>query len=135
MNICFFDFETTGLDVKNANILEAAFVDFLSGKTINHSYILPYDVETIENSNIHNITFESLKLNNAITFENFIENIFNLLKDFYNNKNTIYLIAHNNFNYDQLVLEYNMKKINKNIEDSFKFCDSLLHLCTFKTPI
>ena len=126
MNICIFDLETTSLDVKNANILEAALIDYNTGDTILHSYVYPYDDITIDNTNIHGIDMESLSKNNAITLPIFTENFKSIINNYYGYNSIVYIIAHNNFNYDQLVLEYNFKKINVQFDLNIIFVDSLL---------
>ena len=126
MNICVFDLETTSLDVKTANILEVAIIDYNTGDIIQHSYIYPHDDITIDNTNIHGIDMELLGKNNAITLIEFTNNFESIINNYYGNDSTVYIIAHNNFNYDQLVLEYNFMKINKKINLNLYFVDSIL---------
>jgi DNA polymerase III epsilon subunit-like protein len=127
-NLVFYDLETTSLNLFKAEILElAAF--YPDGNTFFHSYVT--NKGPIYNSNIHGITIEKLDDNNAkpllkviLDLELWIENRFPT-----NNGNEpIYLVAHNNLEYDKWVLEVNYRKLGRKIPERWRFMDTLPQL-------
>ena len=80
--LIIYDLETTGLDTRTSNILEIACIvhtvnkktdetckteqaDNINTEQINEfkRYIMPPNITTIDNSDIHNITIEKIKEN------------------------------------------------------------------------
>lgn len=128
-NTCIFDLETTALKTSEACILEISCVDLLTGKNIFHKYIFPSDKKTITNSNIHGIDEKKLKDNNAVELNVALNEMVNILTTFYPcAKDDLYLIAHNNFGYDQLVLECEFLKCNIKMPHTWSFIDSLPYI-------
>lgn len=122
-----YDIESTGLDVKNSEILEICIRYYDNEKILLHKYSYP-NYENITNTNIHGIDMNIIKQNNGLTQNELIEKIINLFnqKKFKNTK--LLLIAHNNNGFDQLILEYSFKRQNKKIPENVYFSDSLIML-------
>jgi DNA polymerase III epsilon subunit-like protein len=120
MKLLFYDLETTGLDTSIAAIMQMAVMDENNNVLIN-SYIYPYD-GIISGTNIHGIDENKLKENNALECKNALENFINIIKSNFNEED-IYLIAYNNFGYDQQVLEYNLNRFQLKLPDNWYFTD------------
>lgn len=112
----FYDLETNGLDYYTTGILQITLCDIDSNIILNE-YVYPYN-NKIEGTEIHGITIETLKNNNAITTEELLNKLLELLVN-----DTFYLIAYNNFGYDQIILENNFKMYNKSIPENWYFSD------------
>jgi DNA polymerase III epsilon subunit-like protein len=135
-NLVFYDLETTSLNLFKAEILELAAC-YPDGNTFFHSYVT--NKGPIDNSNIHGITAEKLDFNNAkpllkviSDLELWVEARFpanngNGIENIGENK-PIYLIAHNNLEYDKWVLEVNYRKLGRKIPDRWRFMDTLPQL-------
>lgn len=119
MKYYIYDLESTGLDVVTSEILEICIIDYASEEVVLHKYIYPSN-GIIENSNIHGITLEKIKENNGITQLELVQ----LLEQFFQEKE-IMMIAHNNNGYDQLLLEYTLKRFEKSIDKNIMYSDSL----------
>jgi len=117
MNKIYYDLETTTLEIENVKILEICAYN--ENSLLFHYYINPN--EEIKNSNIHGIT--NKKLENIGCFE--IKYVLELFVNFINSFENPVLIAHNNFRYDQLVLEKEFKNSGITIPSNWKFFDSL----------
>jgi DNA polymerase III alpha subunit (gram-positive type) len=102
--ICLYDIESTGLKVTTDSILEVCFIDYATQKTILHIYINPSNGKKIENSHIHKLDEKVLKEKNALDIKDALKKINTSLTAFYDKK-LILLTAHNNFGFDQLILE------------------------------
>ena len=124
IKFCIYDTETTGLDVLTESILEMAFIDYDSGKKIYHEYIYPSNCKKITNSFIHKIDETVLKEKNALSIEDALNKLNQVFQQFYEDS-LIILVAHNNFGYDQLILESEYQRINKNICKNVLFFDTL----------
>ena len=121
MKYLVYDIESTGLDITKSEILELCVIDYETDEVLLHNYVYP-DYETINNSHIHGIDLEKIKSNNGISQEDLINNLLNL----FNKKNKYLMIAHNNNGYDQLLLEYSLKRKDKKIPKNVYFSDSLI---------
>ena len=121
MNYLVYDIESTGLDTQRSEILELCIIDYKSEEILLHEYVYP-DYESINNSDIHGIDLEKIKSNNGISQEELVNK---LLEIFDNNKKYL-MIAHNNNGYDQLLLEYSLKRKAKKIPINVYFSDSLI---------
>lgn len=115
-----YDLETTELDVFEAEILEIA-VSTMDKSAVFHQYIYP--TKPIANAHIHGIDEAVLKEKNALPIGSALHNLDNFLRQF--GDQTIYLIAHNNFGYDQMVLENVMRKEGATMPTQVRFADSL----------
>ena len=102
--LCFYDIESSGLDVFTESILEICFTDFETKKTILHLYVKPSNGKKITNSNIHKIDEKVLEEKNALTIVEALNKINETLSDIYGKKQIV-LGAHNNFGFDQILLE------------------------------
>jgi DNA polymerase III epsilon subunit-like protein len=123
-SICLYDIESSGLDIMTDSILEICFIDYLSKTTILHIYINPSNCKKIENSHIHKIDENVLKDKNALNIKDALININKSLSEFYSDK-TILLTAHNNFGFDQLILESEFKRNNVILLENILFFDTL----------
>ena len=123
MNIAILDFETTGLDYMNDEIIETSIKIFNKNISYNSiskpsyrgklgSYILPEitDITNITNKMIHT----------GITQDKLINDIINFML----NNNVKYIIAHNGSHFDFIILKLLLKKYNFNID--IKYIDSIL---------
>ena len=122
--ICLFDIESTGLKVTEESILEICFIDYTTEKTILHIYVYPSNGKKITNSHIHKIDEEVLKNKNAITIKEALLKINSTLKEFYDDK-LILLTAHNNFGFDQLLLESEYYRCGLKPLENILYFDSL----------
>ena len=102
--LCFYDIESSGLDVFTESILEICFKDFETRETILHIYVKPSNGKKITNANIHKIDEKVLEEKNALTIQDALKTINRTLKDKYGTKQIV-LGAHNNFGFDQILLE------------------------------
>jgi len=123
--IIVYDLETTGLNILNDVILEIAAI------TINLDKEFHYYINTdrkIENSFIHNITNEFLDKNVTKSKKEILLEFLNFVNTCYKtNTGDVFLMAHNNFNFDKKILEVEFKNINVTIPDHWIFIDSLQH--------
>jgi DNA polymerase III alpha subunit (gram-positive type) len=139
--LIIYDLETTGLDTRTSNILEIACIVHIVNKNsdaicttkkedsintcqINEfkRYIMPSNITTIDNSDIHNITIEKIKENNGKSTKETLNEFVNWMDKF---KSPIILIAHNNYRYDKLILETEFKSNNVTFPQYCTFADSL----------
>ena len=122
-NICYYDLETTGLCTLKSKILQIAAITNKNTE-IFQSYVMTPDDFKITNSHIHHITKETLIENDASHFTTVMHLFIDWLSHIYREE-TVYLIAHNNFCYDQLVLESQCKEHGIIIPSNWRFYDSL----------
>lgn len=120
-NIIIFDIETTGLNPFKEKIIEISFTK-LKNNTGNTILIHPEMNISDESTEIHKITNEMVEDEN--TFEEIIDD---LEKDLLckSNGEPIYLIAHNCFCFDELMIKHEYEKINRKIPKQFIFLDTL----------
>ena len=113
MNFIFYDLETTGLT--GARIVEIAAYK-RNNDTYFHEYVNPECLISPESTEIHKITNEQVKNKKTIQY---------VLKEFeeFCGENPI-LIAHNNDNFDKLVLKDEYNRVSLQIPD-WKYIDSL----------
>ena len=125
-NVVIYDLETTGLKYNKNKILESSF--YLYPRTFDdyarYNTILFNPEMNIppESTKIHKITNEMVK--NKKTFKDSIEDIEKVLL-FKSNNKPIYLIAHNNYEFDELFIRKEYERINRKIPEQFVFIDSL----------
>jgi len=100
------------------------FIDYTTQKTILHIYVNPSNGKKIENTRIHKIDENVLKEKNALNIKDALEKINKSLKDFYGVR-MILLTAHNNFGFDQLILESEYHRCGLKPLDNIRFFDSL----------
>ena len=135
-SIIFYDFETTGLNPFHSNIIEYAFINDLEENLV--SLVNPdrkieekiTKITGIDDSMVKNQTF--IENHRDIIFE-YLKNIHDKNK---NNQKYIYLIAHNNDNFDKFFFKRIFKGNNsqlKFINDNVRFIDSL-HLAKLVLP-
>lgn len=120
-NIIIFDIETTGLNPFKEKIIELSFTK-LKNNTGNTILINPEMNISDESTEIHKITNEMVEDEN--TFEEIIDD---LEKDLLckSNGEPIYLIAHNCFCFDELMLKQEYERINRKMPEQFIFLDTL----------
>jgi DNA polymerase III alpha subunit (gram-positive type) len=127
MNFCdknyvFYDLETNGLDYFTTGIMQICIIDKDNNILLNQ-YTYPFD-NRIDGTHIHGIDEQKLINNNAITTIKLCE----LIKDIFREKfgrEDVYLIAYNNFGYDQIILENNFKITNIKMPTNWYFVDLL----------
>ena len=122
--ICLYDIESSGLNVIKESILEICFIDYTTQKTLLHIYVYPSNGKKITNSHIHKIDENVLKNKNAITINEALLKINQTLKEFYDDK-LILLTAHNNFGFDQLLLESEYHRCGLKPLENILYFDSL----------
>ena len=120
MKYLVYDLESTGLDVVSSEILEICVVDYKSERVLMHEYVYPELEKEISNSDIHGITIAKIKSNNGLTQIQMMNNLIQLLSG-----EDVVMIAHNNNGYDQLLLEYSLKRYGLKIPENVLFSDSL----------
>ena len=114
-----FDLESTGLNTSEDRIIEIAGFTPNSG-SIFHKYIKPHDQE-IGASHIHGITQEVLTEKGARTTKEVLGEFIDWI-----GSDETYLIAHNCFGYDQLLLESELKRVGLQLPSSVLFVDSYI---------
>jgi DNA polymerase III epsilon subunit-like protein len=119
-NYVFFDLETNGLDYITTGIMQISMID-KNGNVILNQYVYPFD-NRIDGTAIHGIDEEKLILNNAISTPDLCVLIRKILREIYGRAD-IYLVAYNNFGYDQIILENNFKICNIKIPNNWYFSD------------
>ena len=123
-SLCMYDIESSGLNVIEDSILEICFIDFNTETTILHIYINPSNGKKIENTKIHQIDEEVLKEKKALDIGPALKKINEELTKFYKKKKII-LTAHNNFCFDQLILESEYKRAGIEPPNNILYFDSL----------
>ena len=121
-NYVFYDLETNGLDYYTTGIMQICIIDKDNNLLLNQ-YTYPFD-NRIDGTYIHNIDEQKLINNNAITTITLCE----LIKEIFRKKfgrEDVYLIAYNNFGYDQIILENNFKISNIKMPHNWYFVDLL----------
>lgn len=117
----FYDFEATLVNPVSAHALELAAC--VSPEVVFHRYIkCPADIK-ITNSDIHGITEEVLKEKKARSAKTVL-NSFVEWVDEITHGNIVYMVAHNNFRYDQILLEVEFKRVNIDIPKNWRFADT-----------
>lgn len=122
--LCFYDIESSGLNVYEESILEISFTDFDTQQSILHIYVLPSNGKKITNSNIHKIDEKVLEEKNALRIDDALNLINETLKKEYGNK-LIVLGAHNNFGFDQNLLESEYYRADLSPPKNILFFDSI----------
>jgi len=119
-NILFYDLETNGLDYYTTGIMQITILE-KNGNILINEYVYPFD-KRVDGCAIHNITEETLKINNAIETNELLVKMKNIIREKYN-RESVYLIAYNNFGYDQNILENNFKVCNIKMPLNWYFID------------
>jgi len=119
-NFVFYDLETNGLDYYTTGIMQISMID-LNGSVLLNQYVYPFD-KRIECSEIHGIDEQKLIKNNAIGTMELCELIKRVLRDKYE-RDDVYLVAYNNFGYDQIILENNFKIVGIKMPENWFFVD------------
>ncbi len=131
--LCFFDLETTGLDTNKESIIQFGACNY-TGKNTFLKYCYPSNNTNNLNTEIHGISYNDLVNNNACS----INDILNKFIEWVNNnfkEERVYLIAHNCFNFDLLILEQEFKRQKLCIPEKWIFIDSLLQFKEFNKSI
>lgn len=119
-NYIFYDLETNGLDHYTTGIMQMSMID-INGDILLNQYTYPFD-NRIDGTEIHGIDEQKLINNNAIQTVELLLSIKKIIKKAYNNEK-IFLIAYNNFGYDQLILENNFKICDIKMPNNWYFID------------
>jgi len=119
-NYIFYDIETNGLDYDTTGIMQITLLD-VNGNIILNQYTYPFD-NRIDCTAIHGIDEQKLIDNKAISTVDLCTLMKQSIRNKYGRKD-IYLIAYNNFGYDQIILENNFKICGIKIPDTWYFID------------
>ena len=145
-NYVFYDLETNGLDYFTTGIMQISIIDKDNSILLNQ-YSYPFD-NRIDGTHIHGIDEQKLINNKAITTTKLCELIKEVLRKKFGRED-VYMIAYNNFGYDQIILENNfkisnikmpynwyfvdllpiIKDLNLNIQPNYKLCTVYENLC------
>lgn len=120
MKFVFYDLETNGLDTSSVSIMQICVMDEENNLLMNN-YVYPYD-GNIDGTHIHGIDKEVLDTNMANEPQDMLKSMIDIIQFRYPEED-IYLMAYNNFGYDQQVLEYNFKRFNIEIPTKWRFTD------------
>lgn len=110
-----YDLETTGLNVKKDYIVEIAALYVATGDKF-HCYVMPPGDEKIGGTDFHGLTRDLLIKNKAkftkLALIDFLDWVYKTVST----KKPLCFVAHNNFGYDQLILEneFSRNKIDMN---------------------
>ena len=116
----FYDLETNGLDYYTTGIMQISMID-TNGQVLLNQYAYPFN-NKIDGTEIHGIDEQKLADNNAINSQDLCVLIKNTIRENYG-RDDVYLIAYNNFGYDQIILENNFKMCNIKIPNNWYFID------------
>jgi DNA polymerase III epsilon subunit-like protein len=119
-NYIFYDLETNGLDYYTTGIMQISMID-INGMVLLNQYVYPFDGR-IDGTHIHGIDEKKLINNNAIQTVDLCVLIKNIIRSIYGRED-VYLIAYNNFGYDQIILENNYKICNVKMPNNWYFID------------
>ena len=125
MKFIFYDLETNSLDTSKAAIMQICIMDE-DNIILMNKYVYPYD-GNIDGTEIHGIDREVLDKNQAMETEEMLKRMVSDIKLHYHDHD-IYLVAYNNFGYDQQVLEYNLNRYNISIPNNWFFTDLLPYI-------
>ncbi len=116
----FYDFETNGIQPDTCAAMQLAIMNF-NGEFVFNEYIYPYD-NNIAGVEIHGIDEAKLIQNNANSYNIVFNNLYGY---FMNNrdKEKIYMIAYNNFGYDQIVMEAHFERMGMKVPNNVIFVD------------
>ena len=120
MNYVFYDLETNGLDYYTTGIMQISMIN-IDGTVLLNQYVYPFD-NRIDGTNIHGIDLKKLQENNAIGTQHLCELMKDVLRKQFGRED-VYLIAYNNFGYDQIILENNFKTVNIKMPSNWYFVD------------
>lgn len=113
-----YDTETTGLNVESDRIVEISGLHLASGERF-HCYINPGGKGELGGTDFHGITREKLKEEGALNSKKSLTNFFTWIYTKAVPGSLICLIAHNNFCYDQLILENELVRAGMEIGNWF----------------
>ena len=134
-NILFLDAEMNGLSPFGHFILQLSSIILEqsgdTSKTFN-DYVLPPVGTSIENSHIHNITFEVLDARNAEPF-NVVFTRFQEWVESHFGSEDVHMIAHNCHAFDLRFLEVECKRHGLSIPSNWIFVDSLTQFRKYNT--
>ncbi len=120
MNIIYYDLETTGTNVNFDRMIEiAAYKE--NTNTYYHKLVnTDYPIHP-KASEVNGITHDMIK--NKKYFKDLIDDFEDFM--FSNNLNIIYLISHNNYNFDRYILKCEYKRVNRDFPNNIIFVDTL----------
>ena len=125
--IVIYDFETTGFCSVNDDIVEIAASTFSSRcKDIFHHYVNTELV--IENEHIHGINNNFLMKTVTLTRRDILELFIDFVEKAKSEENGVFLLAHNNFQFDFKFLEVLFKKEGLTMPPDWYYIDSLSQL-------
>lgn len=116
----FYDLETNGLDYYTTGIMQISMID-INGNVLLNQYAYPFN-NKIDGTAIHGIDEQKLEDNNAVSTQELCVLIKNTIRENYG-RDDVYLIAYNNFGYDQIILENNFKVSNIKVPNNWYFID------------
>lgn len=119
-NYIFYDLETNGLDYYTTGIMQISLID-IDGNVLLNKYTYPFD-NRIDGFAIHGIDQQKLENNNASTTIDMLVMLKKIIREKYG-RQYIYLVAYNNFGYDQVILENNFKICGIKMPQNWYFTD------------
>ena len=126
--IIFYDLETTGLNQYHDKITEICMIKFNYFTNQTETFNTLINPEKKIPQIVTNITgIDQSMVQDKPTFEQIAEQIVYFINGNLQEKEKVYLIAHNNLGYDQLVLSSHFKRMGFNMaEFNWVFLDTLL---------
>jgi DNA polymerase III epsilon subunit-like protein len=119
-NYVYYDLETNGLDYYTTGIMQMTILDD-NGEILLNEYVYPFD-KRIAGTEIHKISLETLVANKAMETVDLCSKIKQILRSKYG-RNDVYLVAYNNFGYDQIILENNFRICGVKMPSNWYFVD------------
>lgn len=120
--LVFYDLETTGLNPYHDNIIEIGAIKVYNDKIETFNSLVSFEGKIPSKiSEITNIFDKDLV--NKPNIEEVLESFLSFITN--NNSDNIYLIAHNNDNFDKLFLQQNLSKLNIQTHKDIYYLDSL----------
>ena len=124
--LIIFDLETTGLNSVTEDIIDISCLALKEDENIEFQRYMNTDIE-ITNAFIHGIDNEFLDKNVEQTSDEVLEEFINFVNK-HSSKDGVFLMAHNNLNFDKYFIETWFKREDRKIPDKWIFIDSLQHI-------
>ena len=120
MNYIIYDLETNGINVLDNSIMQMTMLS-TDGTILLNEYVYPFD-GIIAATEIHKIDEKKLKESNALTLDQLVQKVKDVIREVYGRKDVVF-VAYNNFGFDQIVLERGFKLVNHKMPVNWYFMD------------